>query len=121
MTFDDVREIGLKLPNAAETRYYRQPALEVADEIFVVRTSHPSAEPNSVSIPVGFERRGKLIATQPKTYYLKPHYEPYPVVLVRLDHITRTELKGILSVAHKAVSSGAVVPGRRRIAPRKRR
>ena len=49
MTFDDVRELGLKLPGATETRYYRMPALEVKNEIFVVQTSHPSAEPNSIA------------------------------------------------------------------------
>jgi hypothetical protein len=121
MTFDDVREIGLKLPNAAETRYYRMPALKVGEEIFVVRTSHPSAEPNSISVPVGFEQREKLIARNPKTFYLKPHYEPYPVVLVRLDHIKHTELARLLGVAHEAVSSGAVVPGHRRESPREKK
>jgi hypothetical protein len=90
------------------------PALQVNDEVFVVQTSHPSAEPNSVSVAVGFRRRGELIAARPETFYLKPHYEPYPVVLARLDCIKRAELKQLLQSAHEAVSSGAVVPGRRR-------
>ena len=114
MTFDDVRKIGLKLPRAEESRYYRMPALKVDGEIFVVCTSHPSAEPNSVSVPVGFERRAKLIARDPAIFYLKPHYEPYPIVLVRLDRIARTELERLLRSAHRLVSTGAVVPGRRR-------
>lgn len=114
MTFDDIREIGLTFPRAKETRYYRMPALEVDGEIFVVKTSHPSAEPNSVSVPVGFERRDRLIAEKPAVFYLKPHYEPYPVVLVRLACIERAELQQLLGLAHRAVSSGRVVPGRRR-------
>jgi hypothetical protein len=114
MTFDEVRKIGLKLPRAEESRYYRMPALKVGGEVFVVCTSHPSAEPNSVSIPVGFKRRAELIARDPAVFYLKPHYEPYPVVLVRLDRIARGELEGLLRLAHHAVSTGAVVPGRRR-------
>lgn len=121
MNFDDVREIGLKLPGAEETRYYRMPALKVNDEVFVVQTSHPTAEPNSISVSVGFKRRAQLIATQSDTFYLKPHYEPYPVVLVRLNCIKPTELKKVLHVAHKAVSSGAVVTGRRRESPRKKK
>ncbi|HEX8898225.1 MAG TPA: MmcQ/YjbR family DNA-binding protein [Chthoniobacterales bacterium] len=114
MTFNDVREIGLKLPGAEETRYYRMPALKVNEEVFVVKTSHPSAESNSVSVAVGFKRRDELVAARPETFYLKPHYEPYPVVLVRLDRIKRAELKQLLHSAHDAVSSGAVVAGRRR-------
>jgi hypothetical protein len=113
MNFDDVREIGLKLPRAEESRYYRMPALKVDGEVFVVCTSHPSAEPNSVSVPVGFERRAEHIASDPAVFYLKPHYEPYPVVLVRLDRITRAELERLLRLAHHAVASGEVVPGRR--------
>ena len=114
MTFEDVRRIGLKLPGAEETRYYRMPALKVRDEVFVVRTSHPSAEPNSISVAVGFKRRDRLIAEKPAVFYLKPHYEPYPVVVARLDCIERAELQKILAAAHRAVSSGRVVAGRRR-------
>jgi hypothetical protein len=121
MTFDDVRDIGLKLPGAEETRYYRMPALKVNDEVFVVKTSHPSAEPNSISVSVGFKRRAELIAAQPDTFYLKPHYEPYPVVVVRLSCITRAKLQEILRLAHKSVSSGAVVTGRRRKSPGKKK
>jgi hypothetical protein len=90
------------------------PALKVDGEIFVVCTSHRSAEPNSVSVPVGFEHRAQLIARNPAIFYLKPHYEDYPVVLVRLDRIERAALERLLRSAHKAVSTGAVVPGRRR-------
>jgi hypothetical protein len=114
MTFDEVRKIGLKLPRAEEGRYYRMPALKVDGEIFVVCTSHPSAEPNSVSVPVGFKRRDQLIARDPAVFYLKPHYEDYPVVLVRLDRIKSPALERLLRSAHKAVSTGSVVPGRRR-------
>ena len=116
MTFDDVRKIGLKLSRVEESLYYRMPALKVDGEIFVVCTSHPSAEPNSASVPVGFKRRAELIARDPSVFYLKPHYEPYPVVLVRLDRIDRDALRRLLHSAYAAVSSGGVVPGRRRSA-----
>src|SRR5256885_11394159 len=114
MTFNEVRKIGLKLPRAEEGRYYRMPALKVAGEVFVVCTSHPSAEPNSVSVPVGFKRRAQLIARDPAVFYLKPHYEAYPVVLVRLDRIKRAALERLLRSAYRDVSTGAVVPGRQR-------
>jgi len=114
MTFDDVRQIGLKLPEAEETRYYRMPALKIGDEIFVVKANHASAEPNTISVPVGYKRRDELIAANPATFYLKRHYEPYPIVLVRLNSIQRPELQRLLRKAYDAVSSGEVTPGRRR-------
>lgn len=114
MNFDDVREISLKLPGTRPAQYYRMPAIKVGQQVLAVQTSYPSAEPNSISLPVGFTRRQQLISSNPRKFYLKDHYEPYPVVLVRLDCINRTELQRLLRIAHKAIASGAVIPGRRR-------
>jgi hypothetical protein len=114
LTFTAVRELGLALPRAKAARYFRNEALKIDGQVFAVRTSHRSAEPNSVSVPVGFERRDQLIAADPRMFYVKSHYEPYPVVLVRLDCIDRNALKRLLRSAYDAVSSGEVVPGQRR-------
>jgi hypothetical protein len=118
--FDIVRELGLALPRAKEDRYYGMPSLKVDDEVFVVQTSHRSAEPNSISVPVGFERRENLIAENPRVFYLKPHYEPYPVVLVRLDEIGRVALDEVLRSAYDAVVGGKAKAGPSRIARRRR-
>jgi|ERR1700730_10055727 hypothetical protein len=113
-SFAIVREIGLGFPRAREIRYYRMPALAVDGEVFVVQTGHRSAEPNSISVPIGFERRDELIAADPRVFYLKRHYEPYPVVLVRLGEITREDLQRLLRSACEAVASGSVSAGSRR-------
>jgi hypothetical protein len=117
-TFDTVRELGLALPGAEEARYWVMPALKIDGKVFVVRAGHRSAAPNSISVPFGFKRRDQLIAADPRVFYLKRHYEPYPVVLVRLDRIDRMRLKRLLRSAYRAVSVGSVVPGRSRIAHR---
>ena len=117
--FDIVRELGLAFPRARETRYYRGPALEIDGEVFAVQTSHRSADPNSISVATEFERREKLIAGNPRVFYLRPHYQNYPVVLVRLDQIDRAELNEILRSAYNAVVSGKVKIGRSRVAKRR--
>jgi hypothetical protein len=117
--FDIVRELGLAFPRARETGYYRGPALEVDGEVFVVQTSHRSADPNSISVAIEFERREKLIADNPLVFYLKPHYQAYPVVLVRLDQVDRGELNEVLRSAYNAVVSGKVKIGRSRVAKRR--
>jgi hypothetical protein len=106
--------VGLALPRAQEARYYGMPALKVDGEVFVVQTSHRSAEPNSISVPVGFEQRDRLIAANPREFYLKRHYEPFPVVLVRLERISRENLQRLLLQAYDAVSSGSVRVGQQR-------
>jgi hypothetical protein len=117
--FEIVRELGLAFPRARETRYYRGPALEIDGEVFAVQTSHRSADPNSISVATELERREKLIADNPRVFYLKPHYESYPVVLVRLDQIDRAELSKVLRSAYDAVVSGKVKIGRSRVAKRR--
>ena len=117
-SFAAVREIGIAFPSVQQARYYGMPALTVDGEVFVVQTGHRSAEPNSISVPIGFERRDELIATDPRVFYLKRHYEPHPVVLVRLDRITREDLRQLLRSAYEAVSSGSVSAGSRRGARR---
>jgi hypothetical protein len=95
------------------------PALAVDGEVLVVQTSHGSADPNSISVATEFERRKKLIANNPRVFYLKPHYEDYPVVLVRLDQIGRGELHEVLHFAYDAVVSGKVKIGRSRVGNRR--
>ena len=117
--FDIVRELGLAFPRARETRYYRGLALEIDGEVFAVQTSHRSADPNSISVATEFERREKLIADNPLVFYLRPHYQNYPVVLVRLDQIDRAELSEVLRSAYNAAVSGKVKIGRSRVANRR--
>ena len=117
--FDIVLELGLAFPRARETRYYRGLALEIDGEVFAVQTSHRSADPNSISVATEFERREKLIADNPLVFYLRPHYQNYPVVLVRLDQVDRAELNKILRSAYNAVVSGKVKIGRSRVAKRR--
>ena len=117
--FDIVRELGLAFPRAKETRYYKLPALEVDGEVFVVQTSHRSADPNSLSVAIGFQRRETLIADNPRVFYLRPHYQNYPVALVRLDQIDRLELSEVLRSAYNTVVSGKVKIGCSRVAKRR--
>src|SRR5436190_14609049 len=114
LTFSAVRELGLALPRSRESLYYRLPALKVDGQMFVVQTGHRTAEPNSISVPVGFKRRDELVAADPRTFYLKRHYRPYGVVLVRLNCITRENLRQLLRSAYDAVLSGGISAGQKR-------
>jgi len=117
-SFAAVRQIGLGFPRAQEARYYGMPALTVDGEVFVVQTGHRSAEPNSISVPIGFERRDELIAADPRVFYLKRHYARHPVVLVRLGEITPENLQRLVRSAYDAVSAGNIKAGQQRGARR---
>jgi hypothetical protein len=95
---------------------YGSPALKVRGKMFACIPSHRSAEPDSLVIRIDFDRREELIAADPKTYYLKDHYLGYPCVLVRLTRIRRDELRDLLLMAWRFVSTSE----KRRVGRRKR-
>jgi hypothetical protein len=106
-TFDDVRAIGRELPDVEESTMYGEPALKLRGKLLACMASHKSAEANSLVVRIAFEDRDALIADDPRTYYLKPHYEGYPSVLVRLALIDREALRDLLHSAWRTVSASA--------------
>ena len=106
ITFDTVREIGLRLPGAEAGTAYGTPVLKVNGRIFAGIAINREAEPNSLMVYLtDFDQRDALVEEDPHTYYVKPHYEGHPVVLVRLARVTREALEDLLRGAHRVVSS----------------
>lgn len=65
--------------------------------MFACVAINKQAEPNTLMIRLSsVEEREALIAEQPEVYYLKPHYEPYPCVLVRLGRVHADALRDLL-------------------------
>ena len=119
ITFDTVREIGEQLAGTEVGTAYGSPALKVNGRIYAGIAVNKEAEPDSLAVYLAdFEQREALLAEDPATYYVKPHYEPYPVVLVRLACVSRDALKDLLRGAHRVVSSK---PPARRHATKRRR
>jgi hypothetical protein len=116
ITFDTVRQIGLALPDVQEGTVYRSPALKVRGRMFACIAIHRSAEPDSLAIRMDFTQRDELIAADPATYYLTPHYVDYPVVLVRLSRVRPDALRDLLLAGWRFES----IRGGRRARPRKR-
>jgi hypothetical protein len=109
-TFDDVRAIGRKLPDVEEGTMYGAPALKVRGKLLACMASHKSAEPGSLVVRIDFDQRDALIADDPRIYYVKPHYEGYAAVLVRLALIDRDALRDLLLSAWRTVTATARKP-----------
>ena len=105
ITFDTVRELGLKLPRTEVGSAWGSPCLKVDGQRFCAMAINRSAEPNSLGINCDFADRDALIAEQPDVYYTASHYENYPCVLVRLAHVRPDALEDLLRMAHRFVSS----------------
>ena len=113
--FRIVRTIGRELPGVEESTMYGAPALKVRGRWLACMASHKSAEPGSLVVRMGFDERDALIADDPRVYYVKPHYQDYPAVLVRLALIDREALRDLLRSAWRTVtaSSPKARPARR--------
>jgi hypothetical protein len=107
MDFDVVRTIGRELPGVEESTMYGAPALKVRGKLLACMASHKSAEPGSLAVRIGFDDREALIADDPRVYYVKPHYEDYAAVLVRLHLIERDALRDLLQSAWRFVTASA--------------
>lgn len=100
--FDDVRDVGLTLPNVeAATRYDGSPLLKVGGCFMAGMATHPSAEPDTLVVRYDVDEREWLVADAPETYYLTDYYRSYPLLLARLNRLDRDALHDLLSVSHR--------------------
>jgi hypothetical protein len=113
MTFRTVRQIGLRLPAVEESTMYGSPALKLEGRMVACIAANKSAEPATLALRTTFEQREVMIAEEPETYYLKPHYETFPVVLVRLSRVSREAIQDLLAGAVSAIMAAKKKPLRR--------
>lgn len=100
--FNRVKAVGLALPDVeAAIRYDGSPVLKVGGCFMAGLATHPSAEPDTLVVRVGFEERGYLLEDAPDTYYLTDDYRNYPIVLVRLAQVNDDALRDLLSVSRR--------------------
>ena len=109
--FEVVKKLGAGLPHVeAATRYDGSPVLKVAGVFLAGLATHHSAEPNTLVVRADLDEREWFIEDAPDTYYLTDYYRRYPLILVRLQHVSRDALRELL-VRHTFI--GAILNGRR--------
>jgi hypothetical protein len=103
--FEIVKAVGLTLPDVeATTKYDGSPVLKLNGCFMAGLATHPSAEPDTLVVRVGYEEREWLITDAPETYYLTDYYRSYPLLLVRMSRVDRDALHDLLSVSWRLTS-----------------
>lgn len=90
----DVRRIALSLPGTTEKSSYGTPGFRVKDRLFArIR------EEGDVLVLFCADEGEKcgLIEAEPHKYFTTPHYDGYPLILVRFEAIDVTELTELLT------------------------
>jgi len=90
---NDVRELALALPDTVEKPSYGTPGFRVRDKLF----ARIREEGVLVIWCESLEEKDFLIEGDPGKFFTTPHYNGYPMVLVRLDAVDREELAELLA------------------------
>ena len=92
MTFDDVRELAQGLPEAEESTAYGTPCLRVRKKMF----ARLREDGTTLVVRVDPLEREALLADPGGAYFITPHYQDHPYVLVALADADRDELWELL-------------------------
>src|SRR5688500_7563639 len=79
-TRDDVKRIGLELPEVEVSTWYGTPALKVRGKGFC----RLRMDEEDIVLMVDMLEREALMQSEPDMFFITPHYEDWPAVLVRL-------------------------------------
>lgn len=88
--------IGSRFPGVEVGKSWGTPALKVKDKFLCRMRTNPDA---LVLRVIHMGEREALLQGDPETFFITPHYDGYPAVLVRLDRVDPTELAELLEDA----------------------
>ena len=98
ISWDEVREIALRLPTVEDGMSYGAPALKVGGKHLIVRWRE---DLNAIVVKTTFDEREGLMAEEPDVYFITDHYLNYEWVLVNLVTVTPEALDGMIARAHQ--------------------
>ena len=90
----DVRRMALALLETVERPSYGTPGFRVKDKLFA--RIHQDDGVLVLWCAHGLEKEA-LIESDPATFFTTPHYDGYPIVLVRMGAIGLDELEALLA------------------------
>lgn len=114
MTIAAAMKMGAVLPDVERTTSWGAPTLKVRGKMMACQAINKQAEPNTLVVCMPIADRDELLAADPDTYYLKPHYEDYPCVLVRLSRIQPDALRDLMRMGWGFARSQATRKSRAR-------
>ena len=92
-SWDTVRELVAELPGAEEGTSYGTPAFKVRGKLF----ARLREDGETLVVFTDWDEREALTQSEPETFFITPHYENHPMVLIRLPKVDGTELSELLT------------------------
>jgi hypothetical protein len=102
LEWKDVVEIGSRFPGVEEGTSYGTPSMKVRGKFMCRLRTNPDA---LVVRVIDLADRDALLKGEPDVFFITPHYEGYPAVLVRLDAVGRELLAELIEDAWRIQAS----------------
>jgi hypothetical protein len=99
-------KIVLALPGAEASTSYGTPAVKIRGK--TLSRWRTEAE-GALAVRCDFLDRQILLQTQPEVFFLTDHYLNYPMILLRLDKVSREVLKDVTERAWRLVAPEKLV------------
>jgi len=100
-----VRRLALALPETSERPCYGTPGFYVKKKLF----ARLLPDPKVLAVRVELEEREALLSVAPEVFFLTPHYEAWPMVLLRLPKIALADLEERLVEAWRFMAPAKLV------------
>ena len=101
MTFQQARRLLLSFPGVEEGPCYGTPGFRVRGK-FLARLKEDGT---TLVVKCGDEERDFRMEADPKTFFITDHYRGYPSVLAKLPRLTRRQLRDVLTMAYRYVTT----------------
>jgi hypothetical protein len=102
----DVVAIGVRFPGVVEGTSYGTPSLKVRDKFLCRLRTNPDALAIRV---IDVADKDALLLGDPDVFFTTPHYDDYPVVLVRLDVVSDAVLAELIEDAWRTQAGKRVI------------
>ena len=90
--WETVRALAAELLEVEESTSYGTPALKVRGKMF----ARLREDGETLVVWTDYIEREALTQGEPETFFITPHYEDYPLVLISLQRVDEAELRELL-------------------------
>jgi len=107
VTESQIRRVALSLPGAYEqVSYHGRPSWRTKPRMFTWIRDDPEA---LVVWVESLDDKEMMIATEPRVFFTTPHYDGYPMVLVRLEKIDLKRAKELIEESWRLRAPASLV------------
>jgi hypothetical protein len=115
-SWETVCDLLAALPGTEQGRLHDNPAVRVRGKLVAYLPSNRRSRPDHAAdheeflvVKTDFAERAALLEQDPETFFVTPHYQDYPGVIVRLATVRPDQLRELLTEAWRRVAPRRLV------------